>query len=94
MSILAMNPKIFGSSKVTIATDRHWAVGQGGFGCSRRQKNKDVSNWRDTILDIFEIEKRTIKPTVIEIAVTTVMASHVYRFMGRYYLQKEGAPIG
>ena len=43
---------------------------------------------------MFNVEKRRIVATVLEIAVTVIMSSHVYKFMGRYFLQKDGGPIG
>ena len=32
--------------------------------------------------------------TVVEIAVNVVTSTHVYQFCGRYFLQKQGGPIG
>ena len=58
------------------------------------KKSKDASNWHDSVLDMFSIEKKRIIATVLEIAVSVVMSSHVYKFMGHYYLQRDGGPIG
>ena len=58
------------------------------------KKSKDPSSWRDSKRQIWESEKRAIVATVVEIAITAVMATHVYTFGGRYFLQKEGGPIG
>ena len=44
--------------------------------------------------DIFESEKLRIMATVIEIAVTVVMTTHVYDFCGKIFLQTNGGPIG
>ena len=39
-------------------------------------------------------EKRRMVARLIELAVRTCFNNHVYRFNGRYYLQKKGGAIG
>ena len=49
-------------------------------------KSKGDASWKDTNKDIFDSEKLRIMATVIEIAVTVVMSTHVYNFCGRIFL--------
>ena len=58
------------------------------------KKSCDAKSWRNSCLDLFSIEKKRIVAAVIEIAVTVIMSTHVYKFMGKYFLQKQGGPIG
>ena len=43
---------------------------------------------------MFDLDKRRILATVIEVLVNLVMASHVYEFCGKFFLQCDGGPIG
>ena len=43
---------------------------------------------------MFELDKEMILMTMIEVLVNVVMASHVYKFRRKSYLQCDGGPIG
>ena len=43
---------------------------------------------------MFNVEKKRIIATVIEIAISVVMATLGYKFMGKHYLQRDGGPLG
>ena len=57
-------------------------------------KSKDPKSWRDTKKEIFESEKKRILAVVLEILVNLIMSTHVYTFAGKFYLQRDGGPIG
>ena len=44
--------------------------------------------------ELLDVEKKMIVALVVEVAVTVVMMSHVYTFGGKFYLQRNGGPIG
>ena len=52
------------------------------------------SNWKDSDKEVFQQELRRAVATVIEISVNTVMSTHVYTFAGRFFVQRDGGPIG
>ena len=58
------------------------------------KKSKDGQNWIDSKREIMDSEKRKIVAMVVEILVNLIMASHVYCFGGKFYLQADGGPIG
>ena len=55
---------------------------------------RDDNLWNCSGRTLFEGDKRRILAVVIEIAVNTVMSTHVYKFAGKFYLQRDGGPIG
>ena len=55
---------------------------------------KDDKKWYDSKRIIPKGDKRKILAYVIEVLVNLVMASHVYEFEGKYFLQVDGGPIG
>ena len=60
------------------------------------QSKQATTRWRMTNpdRDLSEYQKRFILAKVVKVAVRSVFANHVYRFMGVIYLQLEGGPIG
>ena len=58
------------------------------------RKSKDSRSWWDLKKEIRDFEKRRILAYVMECMVNVVMGSHVYSFGGKYFLQREGGPIG
>ena len=54
----------------------------------------DQEQWKFPRVTLTEREKRLIIATVMRIAVLTLFQTHTYSFGGKYYLQKEGGPIG
>ena len=44
--------------------------------------------------ELFESDKKRIVAAVVEILVNLVMASHVYTFGDKWFIQVDGGPIG
>ena len=57
-------------------------------------KSQDPRSWKDTNREIFELDKKRIVATVMEVMINTVMCTHVYSFAGKIFLQCNGGPIG
>ena len=50
--------------------------------------------WIMPRVKLTDLEKRKIVATVIRIGVVTMFNTHLYTFAGKYFLQKQGGPIG
>ena len=57
-------------------------------------KSKGEESWKDTRKELFDFEKRKVVAYVLEAAIHVVFSTHVYKFCGKYFLQKEGGHIG
>ena len=57
-------------------------------------KSKDESMWRDSSREVFTSDMKKIAAAVLEVAIHIAMSTHVYQFCGRFFLQKDGGPIG
>ena len=51
-------------------------------------------NWKDSEKEVFEGEVKLAVAAVVEVAVNLAMSTHVYTFQGKYFIQRDGGPIG
>ena len=58
------------------------------------KKSKDPKSWRDTNREIFKTDEKKIFAAVMEVMINVAMATHVYSFGGKVFLQADGGPIG
>ena len=58
------------------------------------KKSKDPKSWRDTNREIFKTDEKKIFAAVMDVMINVAMATHVYSFGGKVFLQADGGPIG
>lgn len=58
------------------------------------KKSRNKSNWLDSKREIWDSDEKKIMAMVVEVLTNLVMSTHVYSFAGKFYLQRDGGPIG